>query len=173
MNNYSGSESIKGDRSMTQGFVAQYAAEAALKIDGVVSLVPSFAVALKEKAGVVHEGKGVRVVFDETDDSSVSVTVYPVIEFGKIIPEVAWNVQEKIKADVEKFTGLKVDSVDVYVCGVVESKEQSDSSDSAKPSDNDDISKFYVSPRTAETEDKKEQKSDEDSNQGAWFKFKD
>ena len=45
-------ESIKGDRSMTQGFVAQYASEAALQIDGVVSLVPSFAVALKEKAGV-------------------------------------------------------------------------------------------------------------------------
>ena len=54
-------ESIKGDRSMTQGFVAQYASEAALQINGVLSLVPSFAVALKEKAGVVHEGKGVRV----------------------------------------------------------------------------------------------------------------
>ena len=76
MNNNSGTESIKGDRSMTQGFVAQYAAEAALQIDGVVSLVPSCAVALKEKAGVVHEGKGVRVVFDEQDNSSVSVTVY-------------------------------------------------------------------------------------------------
>jgi hypothetical protein len=42
-------ESIKGDRSMTQGFVAQYAAEAALQIDGVYELKPSFAVALKEK----------------------------------------------------------------------------------------------------------------------------
>ena len=40
-------ESIKGDRSMTQGFVAQYASEAALQINGVLSLVPSFAVALK------------------------------------------------------------------------------------------------------------------------------
>ncbi len=171
MNNYSGSESIKGDRSMTQGFVAQYAAEAALKIDGVVSLVPSFAVALKEKAGVVHEGKGVRVVFDETDDSSVSVTVYPVIEFGKIIPEVAWNVQERVKADVEKFTGLKVDSVDVYVCGVVESEEQHNDADKNGIPDNDDISRFYVSPAPAGPDDKQEQKAD-DSSQGAWFKFK-
>ena len=40
-------ESIKGDRSMSQGFVAQYAAEAALQIDGVASLAPSFGVALK------------------------------------------------------------------------------------------------------------------------------
>ena len=113
-------ESIKGDRSMTQGFVAQYASEAALQIDGVVSLVPSFAVALKEKAGVVHEGKGVRVVFDDTDDSTVSINVYPVISYGKIITEVAWLVQEKVKHDVERFTGLTVESVDVYVCGVKE-----------------------------------------------------
>ena len=113
-------ESIKGDRSMTQGFVAQYASEAALQIDGVLSLVPSFAVALKEKAGVVHEGKGVRVVFDDTDDNTVSITVYPVISYGKIIPEVAWMIQEKVKHDVERFTGLAVESVDVYVCGVKE-----------------------------------------------------
>ncbi|MBO4680575.1 MAG: Asp23/Gls24 family envelope stress response protein [Clostridiales bacterium] len=113
-------ESIKGDRSMTQGFVAQYASEAALQIDGVVSLVPSFAVALKEKAGVVHEGKGIRVVFSDTDDNSVSITVYPVISYGKIIPEVAWLVQERVKHDVERFTGLTVESVDVYVCGVKE-----------------------------------------------------
>ncbi|MBO4425384.1 MAG: Asp23/Gls24 family envelope stress response protein, partial [Clostridiales bacterium] len=117
------SESIKGDRSMTQGFVAQYAAEAALRIDGVVSLVPSFAVALKEKAGVVHEGKGVRVVFDENDDNTVSITCYPVISYGKIIPEVAWLIQEKVKGDVEKFTGLNVDTVDVYVCGVSDLEE--------------------------------------------------
>ena len=120
------SESIKGDRSMTQGFVAQYAAEAALRIDGVVSLVPSFAVALKEKAGVVHEGKGVRVVFDENDDNTVSITCYPVISYGKIIPEVAWLIQEKVKDDVEKFTGLNVDTVDVYVCGVSDTEGSGD-----------------------------------------------
>ena len=114
------SESIKGDRSMTQGFVAQYAAEAALRIDGVVSLVPSFAVALKEKAGVVHEGKGVRVVFGQTQNDITSITVYPVVFYGKIIPEVAWEIQERVKSDVEKYTGLDVESVDVYVCGVRE-----------------------------------------------------
>ena len=118
MNENNVPESIKGDRSMTQGFVAQYAAEAAMQIDGVAELVPSFAVALKEKAGVVHEGKGVRVVFGETSVDSVSITVYPVIFFGKVIPEVAWGIQERVKADVERFTGLDVESVDVYVCGI-------------------------------------------------------
>ena len=105
---------------MTQGFVAQYAAEAAMQIDGVAELVPSFAVALKEKAGVVHEGKGVRVVFGQTQNAITSITVYPVVFYGKIIPEVAWEIQERVKSDVEKYTGLDVESVDVYVCGVRE-----------------------------------------------------
>jgi len=120
MNENTVSESIKGDRSMTQGFVAQYAAEAAMQIDGVSHLVPSFAVALKEKAGVVHEGKGVRVVFGQTQNDISSITVYPVVFYGMIIPEVAWNIQERVKEDVETFTGLNVESVDVYVCGVEE-----------------------------------------------------
>lgn len=114
-----GLESIKGDRSMSQGFVAQYAAEAALQIDGVASLASSIVVNLKEIAGVVHEGKGVKVVFYENDDGLVSITVYPVVYYGKIIPEVAWSIQERVKADVERFTGLVVESVDVHVCGIV------------------------------------------------------
>lgn len=114
---------IKGDRSMTQGFVAQYAAEAALQIDGVYELKPSFAVALKEKSGVIHEGKGVRVVFSDNRKEVVYITVYPVIYYGMVIPEVAWNIQDKVKKDVERYTGLDVESVDVYVCGIVEKKE--------------------------------------------------
>ena len=167
MNTNPGAESIKGDRSMTQGFVAQYAAEAALQIDGVVSLVPSFAVALKEKAGVIHEGKGVRVIFGENDGNSVSVTVYPVIKFGMIIPEVAWSIQEKIKADIERFTGLKVESVDVYVCGVVEDQSDRRSASNSGKTDTDDISRFYVSP-AKETD----QNDSNEDNSGAWFKFK-
>ena len=119
-------ESIKGDRSMTQGFVAQYAAEAALHIEGVAYLVPSFAVSLKESAGVVHEGKGVRVVFNDNDEGYVSITIYPVVFYGMIIPEVAWSIQERVKADVERFTGLDVNTVDVHVCGVVEGPSVSD-----------------------------------------------
>lgn len=128
MNENTVAESIKGDRSMTQGFVAQYAAEAALQIDGVLELVPSFAVALKEKAGIVHEGKGIRVVFGQSGNDISSITVYPVVLYGKIIPEVAWSIQERVKADVEKYTGLSVGAVDVYVCGVRKS-ESADNSD--------------------------------------------
>ncbi len=118
-------ETIKGERSMSKGFVAQYAAEAALESIGVAFLKPSPGVYIKETLGVVHEGKGVSVVFHENDDGFVSITVYPVVYYGMIIPEVAWTIQEHVKADVEKFTGLVVESVDVHVCGVVVREEAS------------------------------------------------
>jgi uncharacterized alkaline shock family protein YloU len=117
------SETIKGERTMSKGFIAQYAAEAALQTKGVARLMPSPGVAIKESLGVLHEGNGVSVVFHENDDGFVSITVYPIIYYGMIIPEVAWSVQERVKADVERFTGLVVESVDVHVCGVITREE--------------------------------------------------
>ena len=108
---------------MSKGFVAQYAAEAALQAPGVASLDSSGAVSLKEAIGVEHEGKGVKVSFHEDNEELVTITVYPVIYFGNIIPEVAWSVQELVKADVEKYTGLIVDSVNVHVKGVITREE--------------------------------------------------
>ena len=118
------SESIKGERSMSQGFVAQYAAEAALRAEGVARLTASVPVILKESLGFVHEGKCVRVEFSENEEGFVSVTVYPIVYYGMIIPEVAWSIQERVKEDVEKYTGLVVESVNVHVCGVVLREEK-------------------------------------------------
>ena len=115
--------SVKGERTMSRGFVAQYAAEAAMQAQGVAFLDTSAVVSLKEALGADHEGKGVRVSFREDRKDSVSITVYPVVYFGHIIPEVAWTVQERVKADVEKYTGLAVEAVHVHVKGVVTSKE--------------------------------------------------
>ncbi len=116
--------SIRGERTMAQGFVAQYAAEAAMQAEGVAGLDTSNVISLKEAFGVEHEGKGVKVVFREGNDETVAITVYPVVFFGTLIPEVAWQIQERVKADVEKYTGLTVEAVHVHVKGVVLKEER-------------------------------------------------
>ena len=93
--------SIRGERTMAQGFVAQYAAEAAMQAEGVAGLDTSSVISLKEVFGVEHEGKGVKVVFHEGNDEAVAIAVYPVVFFGTLIPEVAWQIQERVKADDE------------------------------------------------------------------------
>lgn len=111
--------SNKGDRAMTQGFVAQYAVEATLATPGVFGLDSSSIVSLKESLVGEHEGKGVLVEFNDTKEDLVSITVFPIVYYGDVIPEVAWAIQEQVKNDVEKYTGLVVDSVNVHVKGVI------------------------------------------------------
>ena len=113
---------------MSQGFVAQYAAEAALGVDGVAALDSSRITEIKESMGIEHVGKGVKVVFHDEKEGLVSITVYPVVYYGNMMPEVAWEIQERVKADVERYTGLLVEQVHVHIKGIVpppQEKEQS------------------------------------------------
>lgn len=115
---------IKGERTMSQGFIAQYAAEAARQTPGVADMDRSAVVAFKEALGLEHEGFGVTVQFKEGDQRLVTLTVYPILYFGSTVPEVAWNIQENVKADVERFTGLVVEGVDVHVRNLVLPEEE-------------------------------------------------
>lgn len=119
MPNKTNENSIKGERAMTQGFVAQYAAEAAIATPGVFGLDSSSIITLKESLVGEHEGKGVLVDFNDNKEGLVSITVFPILYYGNVIPEVAWSIQERVKNDVEKFTGLIVEAVNVHVKGVI------------------------------------------------------
>ena len=112
--------SIKGERTMSQGFIAQYAAEAALHTPGVSGLNTGIASGLKEAIGLVPEGRGVRVSFRSGESDDVVITVYLDVLYGYVMPEVAWSVQEGVKRDVERFTGLNVEAVNVHVVRVTE-----------------------------------------------------
>ncbi len=104
---------------MSRGFIAQYAAEAALATEGVSSLDRSVVANIKEVIGLEHEGMGVRVSFRKEDADDVVITVYPIIDFGHVLPEVAWTIQERVKRDVESYTGLNVDAVNVHVVDII------------------------------------------------------
>lgn len=117
---YNPGYSIKGDRSMSKSFIAQYAAEAALCVTGVANMDRGFIASLKDVIGGEHVGQGVKVEFGNENTERVNITVYPIVYYGQILPEIAWDIQEKVKVDVENFTGLIVDSVDVQIMGVVE-----------------------------------------------------
>ncbi len=116
-------EPTKGERTMSRGFVAQYAAEAAMQTPGVASLESGGVAGLKEALGVEHEGKGVVVIYHDENQDLVTLHIYPVIYFGSIVPEVAWAIQERVKADVERFTGLAVEAVHVHVVGILPREE--------------------------------------------------
>ena len=59
--------------------------------------------------------KGVKIT---TNEGSVSIQLFIIVEYGVSISAVASNVMETVKYRVEKYTGLKVKKVDVIINGI-------------------------------------------------------
>lgn len=62
--------------------------------------------------------EGVRVAVEEGKIPSISVEAYVLVKYGQRIPDLAWDVQEKIKANLERYTGYTVNSVNINVQGI-------------------------------------------------------
>ena len=74
-----------------------------------------FAGDIAEALGRRSLAKGVKV---EVGTEEAKVDLHIVVRYGKRIPDVAWEIQDKVKKAVEQMTGLKVLQVNVHVQGV-------------------------------------------------------
>lgn len=105
-----------GKVNISDEVVATIAGIAATEIPGVAGMYGTAIGDIAEKLGAKKSpGKGVKVSVDET---GAVIDVYIVVEFGKRIPELAWEVQENVKNSVETMTGIDVKAVNVRIEGV-------------------------------------------------------
>ena len=49
---------------------------------------------------------------------NANIDLYIVVEYGVRIPELAWEIQESVKNNVETMTGLNVEKVNIHIEGV-------------------------------------------------------
>jgi uncharacterized alkaline shock family protein YloU len=104
-----------GTIRITEDVVSVIAGLAAVEIPGVASMSGGFAGGIAEALGMKNLSKGVKVDIGEKE---VSIDLYIIVEYGVRIPEVAWNIQEKVKKTVENMTGLIVTEVNIHVQGI-------------------------------------------------------
>ena len=79
---------------------------------------------LRQGDSVFRRGEGMKRYVDTTiEGDSVTVTVRITVLYGNPIHKVAKQVQTRIKAEIEKMTGLRVDSVNVDVQRLLEADE--------------------------------------------------
>ncbi len=98
------------DINISEDVVATIAGMAAQEVKGVASMSAN---GIGEMFG--RKTKGVKVQVGAKDTViDISITV----EYGARIPDIAWEVQNKVKTQVESMTGLNVVSVNVKVQGV-------------------------------------------------------
>ncbi len=75
------------------------------------------------KFGIGRKGNdGIRISIEEdaADGAvpTVSVDAYVLVKYGRRIPDIAWDVQEKVKTNLERYTGYTVKAVNINVQGI-------------------------------------------------------
>ena len=104
-----------GNVRISEEVIAIVAGIAANSVNGVAGMSSSFASGIAELLGKKNLAKGVKAEISET---TVKIGMSIVVEHGCRIPEVAWEVQEKVKREVESMTGLEVPEVSIFVDGL-------------------------------------------------------
>lgn len=112
-----GTDTIK----ISNEVVATYAGIAVSEVEGVYGMAGGFAGFTEAISGKKNLSKGIKV---DVDEKSVKIDVNIVVEYGARIPDVAYEIQTRIKKTVESMTDLKVTEVNVNVQGVHKAKSE-------------------------------------------------
>ena len=104
-----------GDVRIADEVICIVASLAAQEVPGVVSMSGGLTDGINRFLGKENASKGVRLKFE---GKLVNASVYINVEYGACIPEIALEVQEKVKDAIEAMTGYEVQFVDVNVEGV-------------------------------------------------------
>ena len=114
-------EESVGNIKISVDVVSTIAGIAATEVEGVAEMYSSFAGGIAEKLGAKkNTSKGVKV---EMNGDNAAIDLYIVVNYGVRIPELAWEIQENVKKNVESMTGLEVSKVNIHIEGVKFVKE--------------------------------------------------
>ena len=96
--------------------VAVIAGVAVSEVPGVSGMAGGFAGGISEVlSGKKNLSKGIKV---EVGEKETKIDVNIIVEYGTRIPDVAFEIQNRVKKAVETMTGLTVLEVNVHVQGV-------------------------------------------------------
>ena len=128
-----GTEGIK----ISSDVIAVIAGVAVSEVPGVFGMAGGFAGGITEVLkGKKNLAKGIKV---DTTDNKAKIDVNIIVDYGARIPDVAFEIQNRVKTAVENMTGLKVEEVNVHVQGVnppsltEESKEEETEETNSNP----------------------------------------
>ncbi|MCI5605142.1 MAG: Asp23/Gls24 family envelope stress response protein [Clostridia bacterium] len=124
-------EESVGNIKISVDVVSTIAGIATAELEGVAGMYSSFAGGIAEKFGAKkNPSKGVKV---EMTEDTVAIDLYIVVDYGVRIPELAWEIQENVKNNVETMTGLSVEKVNIHIEGVSFEKETSEQIEGSEP----------------------------------------
>lgn len=114
-------ENTENGIEISNDVIAVIAGVAVSEVQGVASMSGSLAGGISEVlSGKKNLAKGIKV---EKTENSAKIDVNIIVEYGSRIPDVAFEIQNRVKKSVENMTGLSVAEVNVHVQGVKTEKD--------------------------------------------------
>lgn len=114
----------ENDIKIADDVIATIAGKAAIEVSGVYSMFGGFAGGISEVFGKKNYTKGIKV---DNSDKGLKIDVNIIVEYGSRIPDVAYEIQNRVKKAVENMTGLNIEEVNVHIQGVnteIQDKEE-------------------------------------------------
>ncbi|MDO5556789.1 MAG: Asp23/Gls24 family envelope stress response protein [Clostridia bacterium] len=126
-------EESNSEIKIADDVISVIAGMAVSEVQGVYGMAKSFAGGISEAlSGKKNYSKGIKV---EATDKLAKIDVNIIVDYGVRIPDVAFEIQNKVKKSVEAMTGLKVTEINVHIQGV---HTNSNEEQEVAISDNDD-----------------------------------
>ena len=123
-------ENTENGIEISNDVIAVIAGVAVSVVQGVASMSGGFAGGITEVlSGKKNMAKGIKV--DKTENTA-KIDVNIIVEYGSRIPDVAFEIQNRVKKSVESMTGFKVEEVNVHVQGVDTNISKSENTDNQK-----------------------------------------
>lgn len=149
----SNEETDNSNIEISNDVVAVIAGMAASDVPGVAEMAGGFAGGISEVlSGKRNKAKGIKV---DIDGKKAIIDVNIIVEYGTRIPDVAFEIQKRVKKAVENMTGFTTTEVNVHVQGVLTAKEANSKKSESKNEESEDKKE------TKETKEKKELKDKE------------
>lgn len=114
---------LSGNIRISDEVVVTITSVAVSEIEGVSGTGAGIVEGIARKFSKKSSGGGIKVTMTE---DTVSIDINVIMNYGVRIPEVAWNVQDAVKREVELMTGLSVERVNVRVVGIDVPQENSE-----------------------------------------------
>lgn len=103
------------DIKISNEVVASIAGVAVSEVKGVSNVSGGLSGISEVFGGKKNLTKGIKV---EVGEKETKIDVSIVVEYGVRIPDVAFEIQSRVKKAVESMTGLKVSGVNIHVQGI-------------------------------------------------------
>ncbi len=102
---------------ISEDVIATIATNTISDMEGVVGLCIKQGRDLSDVLSKKNRNRGLVISIDQDNAATIDCNVN--IEFGQTVVTVAQNIQTAVTAAIESATGIKVNAVNVNVCGII------------------------------------------------------